>query len=106
MAWYGHPVWPYAMLVPAGLAGALLPYVGRSQQDPRLRALGTMVAWGGVCSLLTQLELGASMMGAFWVLAGLLTLYDVSYLLDIYARRGKGLRLGEQGGKRLRGSRY
>jgi hypothetical protein len=78
MAWYGHPATPYAMLVPAGVAGTLLPYLGRSGQDPRIRALGTMVAFGGACSLLTQLDLGTSTVGAVWTLAGLLSLYDVS----------------------------
>ena len=77
MAWYGSSALPYAISVPAGVAGLLLAYLGR-QPDAKFSALGTTVAFALLSSLLTQLGLGVSVLGTIWALAGLLTLSDVS----------------------------
>ena len=77
MAWYGRDAMPFLILVPAALAGLLVPYLGR-RPDPKLSALGSIVAFAGISSLLTCLGLGASVLGTIWALAGLLSLSDVS----------------------------
>ena len=76
MAWYGHDALPFAMLVPAAAAGLLLPYIGR-RVDPKLAALGNIIAFSGLASLLTQAGLGMSVLGTIWALAGLFALSDV-----------------------------
>ena len=80
MAWYGHDALPFAILVPAGAAGLLLPYLGR-RVEPKLAALGNIVTFSGVASWLTQAGLGMSAVGTIWALAGLFALSDVSLLL-------------------------
>ena len=77
MAWYGHDALPFAILVPAGAAGLLLPYLGR-YIDPKLAVLGNIIAFSGLSSLLTQAGLGMSVLGTIWALAGLFALSDVS----------------------------
>lgn len=78
MAWYGRDILPYTMLLPAGVAGLFLPYLGR-KANPKLSALGNTVAFAAMSSLLTSAGLGMSVLGAIWAVAGLLTLSDVSH---------------------------
>ena len=66
MAWYGHPIKPYAFLAPAGLAGLLLPYLGR-RVDPKISSLGNALAFAAISSVLTHQGLGASVLGTIWV---------------------------------------
>ena len=77
MAWYGNDVMPYAILVPAAIAGLLLPYLGR-RVDPKLAALGTTAAFSLLSAGLTAAGLGASFVPVVWALAGLFTMTDVS----------------------------
>lgn len=78
MAWYGQSVAPYVLLIPPGVAGLLLPYLGR-RPDPKLASLGNILAFAVLSSVLTHYKLGASILGTIWSLAGLLALSDVSH---------------------------
>lgn len=76
MAWYGSDGTPYAILVPAAVAGALLPYLGR-RPDARVAAFGTTLAFSLLSAGLTSLGLGLSFVAAVWAFTGILTLAEV-----------------------------
>lgn len=71
MVWFAHDLTAYAMLVPAAIAGMLLPYTWWPQGDVRWHAQGNVAGAALSAAALAQLGAGTAFLPALWSLAAL-----------------------------------
>ena len=80
MSWNAQPALAYLFLVPAAVAGALLPYLG-SKVDRRIAATGNVWALAVFSAVTIHCGLGMGHFTTIWAIAGMAPLTDVSTFL-------------------------